>query len=239
MNQILGGAIQAAEVAPDYKYSYKKRYKFGTLISIFIAVCLFSLCIYAAFDKNKSIEENENKEIIDDTTISQEDNMLVVVFDEDEDTEGIVTIPDVVELNRKTYTSPSGTEYHIDSTLTIPKINLNYPVLSKTTDELLHHNLNKFWGCDPNKIGNYVIAGHNYNNNTYFGRLDELSIGDKLQLTDESGKTLEYVIYNMYYVDPTDVACTSQLTDGKREVTLITCNATGSQRLVVKAREVV
>ena len=165
--------------------------------------------------------------------------MLTVVFDYDEDTEGVVTIPDVIELNRKTYTSPHGTTYHIDSTLSIPKIGLNYPVLSETTDELLHHNLTKFWGPNPNKIGNYVIAGHNYNNDTYFGKLDAVTLGDKLQLTDESGKTLEYSIYDMYYVSPSDVACTSQLTNGKREVTLITCNATGSERLVVKAREII
>ena len=38
-------------------------------------------------------------------------------------------------------------------------------------------------------------------------------------------------------VDPTDVACTSQLTNGNKEVTLITCTNYGQQRLVVKARE--
>lgn len=236
MNQILG-RMDKNDYSPYYKHNYKKRYKFGTLISIFIVICLFSLCIYATFDKSKNTEEIE--QIIDDTTISQENNMLTVVFDYDEDTEGVVTIPDVIELNRKTYISPKGTTYHIDSTLSIPKIDLNYPVLSETTDELLHHNLTKFWGCNPNKIGNYVISGHNYNNDTYFGKLDELAVGDRLKLTDEAGKTLEYSIYDMYYVAPSDVACTSQLTDGKREVTLITCNATGSQRLVVKAREII
>lgn len=41
----------------------------------------------------------------------------------------------------------------------------------------------------------------------------------------------------MYKVEPDDVACTSQLTDGKREVTLITCSNYGTQRLIVKARE--
>ena len=42
----------------------------------------------------------------------------------------------------------------------------------------------------------------------------------------------------MYYVDPNDVKCTSQLTDGKKEVTLITCNYNGSERLIVKATEI-
>lgn len=37
---------------------------------------------------------------------------------------------------------------------------------------------------------------------------------------------------------PTDTTCTSQLTGGKKEITLITCKEYGTQRLVVKAREV-
>lgn len=37
---------------------------------------------------------------------------------------------------------------------------------------------------------------------------------------------------------PTDTACTSQLTGGRKEITLITCKEYGQERLVVKAREV-
>ena len=45
-------------------------------------------------------------------------------------------------------------------------------------------------------------------------------------------------MYNKYEVDPTDVSCTSQLTNGNKEVTLITCTNDSKLRVIVKAREV-
>ena len=53
-----------------------------------------------------------------------------------------------------------------------------------------------------------------------------------------SGKTINYRVYNKYEVDPTDVSCTSQLTNGNKEVTLITCTNDSKLRVIVKAREV-
>ena len=65
-----------------------------------------------------------------------------------------------------------------------------------------------------------------------------MEIGDTATLQDTKGRTLTYEVYDIYIVDPTDVSCTSQLTNGRREMTLITCKNYGTQRLVVKCREV-
>ena len=70
-----------------------------------------------------------------------------------------------------------------------------------------------------------------------FGKLSGAEIGDEVNLKDLSGNTVTYVVYNRYVVDPTDVSCTSQLTNGQREITLITCTNYGQDRLVIKARE--
>ena len=75
-------------------------------------------------------------------------------------------------------------------------------------------------------------------NTKFFSKLDQLVNGDIVELTDLTGRTLTYTIYDSYIVEPTDVSCTSQLTKGKKEVTLITCANNGKQRLVVKAVEV-
>ena len=61
--------------------------------------------------------------------------------------------------------------------------------------------------------------------------------GDEIILKDLSGKEVTYSVYTKYVVEPTDVSCTSQLTNGQREITLITCTNYGKERLVVKARE--
>ena len=53
-----------------------------------------------------------------------------------------------------------------------------------------------------------------------------------------SGRKLEYEVYDKYVVYPEDVACTSQITNGLKEITLITCTNAGKERLIVKCREV-
>lgn len=228
----------------------KEKYKVAiTIITIAILLGFISIYLYA-FDReeinnNETTEENSvntvvnsDEEIQDETKMPKEDNVLIAFLSSTEESNEWTEIKHINEINRQTYTNQEGIEYYVDATLSIPKISLNYPVLSKCSNKLLEHNLNKFWGCEPNEVGNYVIAGHNYNNKTYFGKLSELAIGDLIYLTDVKDRTLTYQIYDMYYVNPTDVECTSQLTDGKKEVTLITCNATGSQRLVVKATQI-
>ena len=77
-----------------------------------------------------------------------------------------------------------------------------------------------------------------YENGKMFGKLHKLKNGDKAELTDMDGNTVTYQVYDKFVVQPTDTRCTSQLTNGRRELTLITCTNHGKQRLVVKLREV-
>ena len=62
--------------------------------------------------------------------------------------------------------------------------------------------------------------------------------GDTIYITDTNNKTLEYRVYDNYVVEPEDLKCTSQLTNGKTEITLITCTMTGKQRTIIKARAI-
>ena len=119
----------------------------------------------------------------------------------------------------------------------IPKINVNYPILSETSDALLKIAPCKFWGPNPNEVGNFCIVGHNYRNNRFFSKVPKLDIGDSIEIMDLTGTTVTYKIYDMHNVDPTDVRDTTQKTDGKREVTLITCTDDSKERVVVRATE--
>ena len=140
--------------------------------------------------------------------------------------------------SQETYTASDGTNYRAEAILNIESLGIQYPVLSETSEELLKLSLNKYWGPNPNEIGNYCIVGHNYKNGKMFGKLSKIEVGDVITLTDASRNTLRYKVYNKYVVSPTDVRCTSQLTGGKREVTLITCSNYGTQRLVVKCTQI-
>ncbi len=88
------------------------------------------------------------------------------------------------------------------------------------------------------KYGNFCIAGHNYLNNKMFGKLKKLEIGDKFSLYDKINNNIEYEIYDIYRVKPSNVSCLSQDTQGKREVTLITCSDNANYRIIVKAKQI-
>lgn len=248
MNQIL--VTKKVYVTPDMKRK-KRIYKFDFFLSVFLVCILFSYYIYAEYDRNKN--EKVSQEILsnidmqdiadeyEDKTVRMEDNVLVVALGDPSSTEQQQTEEvSVSQLSQEKFvqTTTNGQQYYTAAVLNIPKLGINYPVLSDTSEELLKISLNKYCGPEANEIGNYCIVGHNYKNTKFFSKLDQLVNGDIVELTDLTGRTLTYKIYDSYIVEPTDVSCTSQLTKGKKEVTLITCANNGKQRLVVKAVEV-
>ena len=250
MNQIL--VTEKLYVTPELKRK-KRIYKTELFLSVFLICLLFSYYIYAEYDRNKSEEVSkeilaEIKEQVDTTVKKDENDKIVVILevpgtqedneDKTENQNNNQTKTNNTKIDTKTYTSKDGVKYTTEAILKIPKINIEYPVLSATSDALLFVSLNKYWGPQPNEVGNYCIVGHYYENGKMFGKLHKLKNGDKAELTDLSGNTLKYQVYNKYVVEPTDTRCTSQLTDGRKELTLITCTNGGKQRLVVKLRQV-
>lgn len=140
-----------------------------------------------------------------------------------------------------TYTSDNGETYDMIGTLKIPSLNIEYPILANTSEKLLKISLTKYWGGNPNEVGNLCILGHNYKNSKFFGKLPNIEKNAIVQITDVSGRTLEYKVYETSIVEPDDTSCTSQLTDGHTEITLITCyyengNTHATKRFVAKAR---
>lgn len=55
---------------------------------------------------------------------------------------------------------------------------------------------------------------------------------------DIKGNDVAYKVYEKNIINENDSSCTSQMTDGKKEVTLITCTANKAERLAVKCIEV-
>lgn len=63
-----------------------------------------------------------------------------------------------------------------------------------------------------------------------------MTIGDNIFIVSNTGNAQIYKVYDTYIVDETDMSCTSQETNGKIELTLITCADDNTKRLVVKCR---
>ena len=125
--------------------------------------------------------------------------------------------------------------YPVIAKLEIPKINLETYVISEYSEQALKISVTKFYGGNPNEEGNFCIAGHNYITKNMFHDLKKLSIGDTFTLVDTNNHEGIYKIYLVETVEPNETQCLSQKTDGRIEVTLITCTTDSSKRIIVKA----
>lgn len=115
----------------------------------------------------------------------------------------------------------------------IEKINLEYAVFNRLTDELLKISPCKFYGNNMEEKGNICIAGHNYNDDRFFGKIDELELKDKIALYDLQGEKYEYIVFDIFETDEND---TSVVENTKNyELTLVTCNNSNKKRVIVKA----
>ena len=248
MNQIL--VTEKIYVTPELKRK-KKIYKMLFILSIFSIVSLFSVYIYAEYDRNKEASISEDilssmTQVQDETTVSSQENALVVKI-----TQEVAEELDVMENEEikqtenvqvatatSTYTAPNGKKYETVGIIRIPKINLIYPILSKTTDALMKVAPCKFHGSSPNEVGNLCIIAHNYRRKgSFFSDLEELVVGDIVEIQDLSQRTLQYEVYDIHTVLPDNVSDTTQKTNGRKEVTLITCTDDGKQRRILRCVE--
>ena len=257
MNQIL----ISSKVYVTKELKRKQRiYQTIFLISILVIVSL--LVYYFIAEKQKNEEELVSQDIRsqldaspkekDDTLIT--DKVMVVALNSDEDvsdqyeenvelekpdltTSAYKTVSDTNQKTKK-IKATNGQTYETEAILEYPRLGISYPILSEQNESLLKISLCKYWGPAPNQVGNYCIVGHNYASGKMLGKVLGAKIGDTFTLSDINGNTVTYKVYDIYKVDPDDVRCTSQLTNGKKEVTLITCKEYGTKRLIVKARAI-
>lgn len=249
MNQIL--VTEKLYITSELKQK-KKAYKISFFLSIFSMIVLSCAYIYAEFDRERL--ENSSQDLLEkvmagemveeDTTTAPIQNALIVTMTQEQIVEENVNLNNTLQQEDKNnitsgkFTDSKGNTYSILGIINIPKINSKYPIIAETSDALLKVSVCKFWGSNPNEVGNLCLVGHNYKDSRFFGKVPTLVVGDVVEITDLEGKTLKYSVYDIFTVYPTDTRCTSQLTQGKKEVTLITCTDNGKQRVVVKCTEI-
>lgn len=194
-----------------------KRFKRSNLVRkilriaiVFILALLIMNMAYGMYKENQiSLKEESNQNIVENS------NILIASISS-------VDIPD-------TYKG-----FDVIATLEAPTIGLDTNVLEKYTTEGLKVCASKYWGPEPNEVGNFCIAGHNYDEENMFNHLIDLQIGDILYLTDKEHGKCKYKIYDIYRVKPQNTEPLSQDTENV-ELTLITCVNYSRNRLIVKA----
>ena len=130
-------------------------------------------------------------------------------------------------------------DYIVEGKIEMPVVGLNYPVLNTMTDaHAIDVAVAVQYGVGLNKIGNTVIIGHNYRNGLFFGSNKKMNVGDSVYITDiETGSRIRYEIYDKFDTKESDTSYYNRDTEGKREITLVTCRQNNAYRLVLLARE--
>ena len=137
----------------------KKPYIFLFIFSIVSALIFISYYVFLYFKISKKAEISKNILSVYDIQQLYASNIPI-------------TLPNIILDN--------GEIANVIGIIEIEKIHLRYPILERTTDELLKIAPCKFHGNNLNDYGNFCIAGHNYDNNELFSNLKELNIGDSI-----------------------------------------------------------
>ena len=217
MNQILNFNENKNEEKSLYiKKTIKKNF-FTLQFSISILLVTATISIYIFYLYNINSKENVSKKLASNYNISK-------LYNENHNYSSINTYID------------NGIEYSVIGLIEIPKINLNYPILSKINDNLLKIAPCKFYGPMPNEYGNLCIAGHNYDNYKFFSKIYTLNINDEILIHDMKGNILKYLVTDNFEVKENEFDKVINSDNSIKQITLVTCNNSNSNRIIIKAK---
>lgn len=151
-------------------------------------------------------------------------------------------IDDVIEENEdnpvtEATVSYGGFKYTVLGKLRIRKINIYEPILKENTASAYNTALVKMSGPDLNENGNVAIGGHNFMRGNYFIKINRLRENDVVTVTDLTGRSVNYYVYEYGIKSADDASYLAQPDDpNEKIVTLVTCTKGGKERYYVKAR---
>lgn len=132
--------------------------------------------------------------------------------------------------------SYNGYKYTVLGKLSIKKINFYQAILKENNYGSYNTSVVKMSGPDLNTPGNVAIGGHNYMQSSFFIRINRLVKNDEVVVTDLSGKSVKYYVYEYGVTSDMDATYLKQPDDDSMIVTLVTCTISGKERYYVKAK---
>ena len=123
-------------------------------------------------------------------------------------------------------------------TIEIPATNLKSPILdqSEYSAKALETAVIETYGPGLNEVGITTISGHNYRNGTFFSNNKKLNVGDRIFITDSTGKRLSYTIYEKFEAEQNYSDYMVKDTQGAIEIALSTCTDDAKARIIILAR---
>lgn len=209
---------------------------FLTILLVIIIIVIIGIIGFLGYKYYKTyINKNSMDEFVDtfgDSKIEGEKNLDDsgdIKFDGVE--EGNIT--ETSEGKKKQYNG-----FDVAGTIEIPATKLKAPVLEQYeySPKALDTSVVILYGVGLNQVGNTTIAGHNYRNSAFFSKNKELKVGDKIYITDSTGKRLPYTIYDKFEAAENESDYITRDTQGAIEISLSTCTDDSKARLIILAK---
>ena len=224
--------------------------KYGKVLTVVLVIVVIGVLVllgflgwdvYKKYTSDKTVAEvmNEFDSVVSNTAVLTDGNTTI------ENTVVELQNVDVGEITSNENSSGESSNhvvqyggYNVVGKIEIPSIDLNYPILERTTPDSIELAVAILYTANGlNQPGNTLIVGHNYRSGAFFGNNDKLQINDKVYITDTSGTRIKYNIYNIYETSAEDGDFIMRETNGKREISLSTCTNNSKARLIIWAVE--
>ena len=210
---------------------------FLTILLVIIIIVIIGIIGFLGYKYYKTyIIKNSSEDFVDTFGKDTTDNEKKTG-----DTDDIAY--DGVEQGDTNSTSSEGKKkqfngFDVAGTIEIPATKVKYPVLEQYeySPKALETSVIILYGVGLNQVGNTTIAGHNYRNNLFFSKNKNLKIGDKIYITDSTGKRLPYTIYDKFEAAENDSDYITRDTQGTIEISLTTCTDDSKARTIILAR---
>lgn len=219
----------------------KKYSNFLTILLVVIIIAILVIIGVLGYKYYKTyVTKNSSQDFVDNFVDSSTDgqknnknNDSTNDIQYDGIDEGEKTETDTSTGKKKQYNG-----FDVAGTIEIPATGLKCPILEQYTysPKALETSVVVLYGVGLNQPGNTTIAGHNYRNGLFFSNNKKLNIGDKIYITDSSGRRVAYTIYNKYEADENESDYITRDTQGVTEISLTTCTDDSKARIIIWAK---
>lgn len=222
--------------------------KYGKVLTVILVIVVIGVLIllgflgydvYKKYTSDKTVAEVMDE--FEETVTGNSNQESTEVVENPEISVGNLQINNVTTSGESSSGSSNVVQYegyNVVGKIEIPAIDLEYPILEKTTPDSIELSVAILYTANGlNQPGNTLIVGHNYRSGAFFGNNDLLQLDDKVYITDTSGTRIKYNIYNIYETSAEDGDFIMRETNGKREISLSTCTNNSKARLIIWAVE--
>lgn len=222
--------------------------KYGKVLTVILVIVVIGVLIllgflgydvYKKYTSDKTVAEVMDE--FEETVTGNSNQESTEVVENPEISVGNLQINNVTASGESSSGSSNVVQYegyNVVGKIEIPAIDLEYPILEKTTPDSIELSVAILYTANGlNQPGNTLIVGHNYRSGAFFGNNDLLQLDDKVYITDTSGTRIKYNIYNIYETSAEDGDFIMRETNGKREISLSTCTNNSKARLIIWAVE--